>query len=200
MRRLITLVSLLLASFPLGALAQSATPIATVDPARYCVEKGGTVVHRTPALGTNNPDSMLVLGGRADFCEFTGGEGADPPTSRISIDIGSLAASEPTLAVLAYLTRPAMPDGPNDGSNPATFYCSHLGGQELGAATISSGGWITDTRGNDLDVLEACTFADGSIIDSWGITYHSDGTIRGANLTPLFGYQNANPPIVFPQS
>lgn len=200
MRRLVTLVSLLLASFPLGALAQSATPIATVDPAAWCVEKGGTVVHRTPALGTNNPDQMLVLGDGVDFCEFTLGEGADPPTSRISIDINSLATSEPTLAALAYLTKPAVPDGPNDGSNPATAYCLHLGGQELGSATISGGGWITDARGNDLDVLEACTFADGSIIDSWGITYHSDGTIRGADLTPLFGYQATDYPDVFPQS
>ena len=50
MRYLVTLVSLVLAALPLGALAQSATPIATIDPAAYCVEKGGKVVHRTPAL------------------------------------------------------------------------------------------------------------------------------------------------------
>lgn len=199
MRRLVTLVSLLLASLPLGALAQSATPIATVDPAAYCVEQGGTVVHRTPALGTNNPDQLLVLGGGIDFCEFTGGEGAEPPTSRIAIDIDSLAATEPTLAVLAYLTKPPVPES-NSGANPASLYCAHLGGAELGSSTVLGGGWITDARGSDLDVLEGCMFADGSIIDSWGITYHADGTIRGANLEPLFGYQSTEPPIVFPQS
>lgn len=199
MRRLLTLVSLLLASFPLGALAQSSTPVATVDPAAYCTDKGGTVVHRTPALGTNNPAQMLVLGGGVDFCEFTGGEGAEPSTSRIAIDISSLAATEPTLAVLAYLTKPPVPAS-SSGANPASLYCAHLGGQELGAATLSGGGWITTAQGADLDVLEGCLFADGSIIDSWGIAYHANGTIRGANLEPLFGYQSSDPPIVFPQS
>lgn len=198
MRYLVTLVSLVLAALPLGALAQSATPIATIDPAAYCTEKGGKVVHRTPALGTNNPDQLLVLGGGVDFCEFTGSEEAEPPTSTIAIDITSLAATEPTFAVLAYLTKPPVPES-NTGANPASLYCAHLGGSELGSTSMGGGGWITDARGNDLDVLGACMFPDGSIIDSWGITYHSNGTIRGANLEPLFAYQSSEPPIVFPQ-
>ena len=34
-----------------------------------------------------------------------------------------------------------------------------------------------------------CVFPDLSSIDSWGLTYHSDGTIRGADLTDLFRYK-----------
>ena len=198
MRKVVTLVSLLFAALPFGALAQSATPIATVDPAAYCVEKGGTVVHRTPALGTNNPDSMLVLGGGADFCQFADGPEGDMSTSRISIDVESFAATEPTMTVLAYLTTPPLPPS-TSSANPASLYCAHLGGMELGANTMRGGGWITDARGNDLDVLEVCTFPDGSMIDSWGITYHTDGTIRGADLKPLLGYQTSDLPMVFPQ-
>jgi hypothetical protein len=31
-------------------------------------------------------------------------------------------------------------------------------------------------------VLEACIFPDMSTIDSWGLTYHSAGIVRGRNL------------------
>ena len=198
MRRCVSLISLLFAALPLGAMAQSATPIGTVDPAAWCVEKGGTVVHRTPALGTNNPDSILVLGGGADFCQFADGPLDDMSTSRISIDVESFATTEPTMAVLAYLTTPPMPAS-TTSANPASLYCAHLGGMELGATSMRGGGWITDARGNDLDVLEVCTFPDGSMIDSWGITYHTDGAIRGADLKPLLGYQAGDPPIIFPE-
>jgi putative hemolysin len=198
MRRFLALISILFASLPLGILAQSATPGAGIDPAAYCVEKGGTVVHRTPALGTNNPANMLVLGGGSDFCQFADGPLDEMSTSRISIDIRSFASTEPTMAVLAYLTKPPVPTS-NNGANPASLYCAHLGGMEIGSTTALGGGWVTEGRGNDLDVLEACTFPDGSIIDSWGITYHANGTVRGADLTPLLGYQSSDPPIIFPE-
>ena len=199
MRRLVTLVSLFLAALPLGGLAQSATPIATVDPAQWCMDKGGTVVHRTPAFGTNDPASMLVLGGGADFCQFADGPEGEMTTSRISIDIESLAATKPTMAVLAYLTTPPIPASTST-ANPASLYCAHLGGMELGSSTLLGGGWITDASGGDPDVLQVCTFADGSMIDSWGITYHTNGTIRGADLKPLLGYQTSDPPIIFPEN
>jgi hypothetical protein len=48
MRRSVSLISLLFAALPLGAIAQSASPVGPADPAAWCVEKGGTVVHRTP--------------------------------------------------------------------------------------------------------------------------------------------------------
>jgi hypothetical protein len=34
-----------------------------------------------------------------------------------------------------------------------------------------------------------CIFPDLSSIDSWGLTYHSEGTIRGADLTDLLRYK-----------
>jgi len=36
------------------------------------------------------------------------------------------------------------------------------------------------------------------MIDAWGITYHSCGTVRGKDLTKVFRYHPANPPEVFP--
>ena len=34
-----------------------------------------------------------------------------------------------------------------------------------------------------------CVFPDLSSIDFWGLTYHAGGTVRGADLAPLFRYQ-----------
>jgi hypothetical protein len=31
-----------------------------------------------------------------------------------------------------------------------------------------------------------CVFPDLPIIDSWGLAYHTMGTIRGADLEPMF--------------
>ncbi len=33
-----------------------------------------------------------------------------------------------------------------------------------------------------------CVFPDGSMIDEWGLAYHSDGTVRGADLATMFVY------------
>jgi hypothetical protein len=37
--------------------------------------------------------------------------------------------------------------------------------------------------------MNMCFFADGSAIDEFGIFYYADGTVRGADLAPLFRYQ-----------
>jgi hypothetical protein len=34
-----------------------------------------------------------------------------------------------------------------------------------------------------------CVFPDLSIIDSWGLAYHTMGTVRGANLESVFRSQ-----------
>jgi putative hemolysin len=193
-----------------GARAQTpeATPpggAPTVTPAidlqaaaDYCVAQGGIVRERYPVWGTNGPASGQVrLGGARPFCEFTGGAGAEPPTSWISLTLETLYSDQPTLATLAYLTKPPLPQV-TGGANPASVYCSHLGGSDqFGGTTGAGGGWVTDDTDTPIDVLQACAFPDGSIIDSWGITYHTNGTIRGADLTPILRYQSANPPNVF---
>jgi hypothetical protein len=46
-------------------------------------------------------------------------------------------------------------------------------------------------------VLDVCVFPDGSMIDAWGITYHSWGIVRGKDLKPVFRYRSNNPPNVF---
>ncbi|MGN6484649.1 MAG: hypothetical protein ACTHMX_09610 [Thermomicrobiales bacterium] len=196
---------LVLAAFASPSFAANATPVAspgaspvaTGDAAAYCVKVGGIVRERTPVLGTNAPSTEVTLGGARAFCEFTRGEGSDDD-SWIAIDLESLVSPEPTLAVLAYLTKPPVPE--NTGSaNPASIYCAHLGGAEIGAQTGTGGGWVTTDTDTPIDVLEACVFGDGSIIDSWGITYHAAGVVRGADLTGKFAYQSANPPFVFPK-
>jgi hypothetical protein len=51
----------------------------------------------------------------------------------------------------------------------------------------SGGGWVAKDDPDD-QVLALCMFADGSAIDEWGITYYANGTVRGADLAPLFGW------------
>lgn len=201
MRQLLGLLVFIAALVPSSILAQAtptsgATPVAANDAASYCTSVGGIVRTRTPALGTNDPANQIRLAGARQFCEFTGGAGAEPSTSWISVAVDTLYAQQPTLATLAYLTRPALPKT-TGGANPASVYCASLGGVEIGAKGGAGGGWITSDTNTPITVLEACTFGDGSIIDSWGITYHTNGTIRGADLTHLFRYQSANPPHVF---
>jgi putative hemolysin len=216
MRCLRRVLMLGLLAWPMGTSAHTvATPDATQaslgavqDPAIYCRQQGGVVRDRYPALGTNNPETQLQLAGSRQFCEFTGGEGADPPTSWIAVDLDTLMAMTPTLAALAYLTTPPMPEPTSTSANPASLYCRHLGGSELGAANGSGGGWVTDDLDTNIHVLQACTFPDGSIIDSWGITYHTGGIVRGADLTPILHYQpepprssspaNSTPPVPTP--
>lgn len=179
------------------ATSPQASPAGTMDAAAYCAKAGGIVRERTPVLGTNNPGTQIRLGGARAFCEFTHGEGSDDD-SWIAIDLDSFVSPEPTLAVLAYLTRPPVPKS-TGGANPASLYCQHLGGAEIGATSAVGGGWVTTDTSTPIDVLEACVFGDGSIIDSWGITYHANDIVRGADLTRKFAYQSANPPHVFPE-
>jgi putative hemolysin len=204
MRRLVGVLTFIAALLPSPLLAQAtpspgATPVASPaasGAAAYCASVGGIVRTRTPVLGTNDPATQIRLAGAREFCEFTGGAGAEPATSWISVDLDTLYAEQPTLAALAYLTKPPLPQT-TGGANPASVYCASLGGAEIGAKTGAGGGWVTDDSDTPIDVLEACAFGDGSIIDSWGIAYHTNGTIRGADLTKRFRYQSANPPHVF---
>jgi hypothetical protein len=49
-------------------------------------------------------------------------------------------------------------------------------------------------------VVGLCVFPDGSAIDEWGLAYHSDGTIRGADLQALFRADVATFPPIFGES
>lgn len=170
------------------ASPQISNPAARQDPApaEWCASNGGSVVDRFPASMATS-DAPVTLGDAVRFCEFTGGEGADPADSRISIRLDTLASDQKSMAATAYLTKPAMPE--SDGSaNPASGYCADLGGAEIGGELAPDGSWVN--LEDPTDITQMCVFPDLSIIDSWGLAYHTMGTIRGADLESLFRWQS----------
>jgi putative hemolysin len=176
------------------AASGSAQQIDLQAAADYCREKGGTVVKRVPVLGANlDPASRVTLGGATDFCDFRGLAGDD---SAISLSLATLYSEQPTLAALAYLTKPSPPRDAT-GANPSTLYCIHLGGAYNFGSNMAGGGWVETGPNANPDVANYCVFADGSMIDAWGLTYHSGDVIRGADLTPILRYQATEHPQVF---
>ncbi|MBW3633640.1 MAG: DUF333 domain-containing protein [Chloroflexi bacterium] len=174
------------------ALAVASTFVAPVaraqeDPAMadWCVSLKGTVVDRYPASNASS-ETPVAMGPAVGFCEFTGGEGADPSDSRISIRLTTLASDQPSMAATAYLTKLEMAES-GSLANPASVYCADLGGVELGGQLAPDGGWVN--AADTADVAQLCVFPDLSIIDSWGLAYHTMGTIRGADLEPLFRWK-----------
>jgi hypothetical protein len=157
----------------------SISPDETVASA-YCVKTGGVVLLRVPEYGTNN-QNPLVLANPRNFCEYTARDGS-------SIDVlgTTLYAEKPTLAALAYYAE--TPPGKCNG-NPASCYCSLLGGSDsFGGINAAGGGWVISTN-----VLEACIFPDESSIDSFGLFYHSANIVRGRNLAKVLRYKGPPP-------
>ncbi|HLI94584.1 MAG TPA: hypothetical protein VKT72_00700 [Candidatus Baltobacteraceae bacterium] len=150
-----------------------------IPAALYCQQTGGLVEIRRAVYGTNGPTPLPLASFRA-FCQYTAKD-----TSRIHILLSSLYATQPTLAVLAYIGAPKM--GTCQG-NPASCYCTLLGGSDqFGGTTAAGGGWY---KKNSIDqVLEACVFPDMSSIDSWGLAYHSAGIIRGIDLEKVVRFK-----------
>ena len=175
-----------------GAGAASATaqsislpPASSVEPdaaeaATYCRQTHGEVEVRHAVYGSNGP-SLLFLAGVRTFCQYT----KKSDGSRIHILLSTLYTKKPTLAALAYILKP--PTGSCQG-NPASCYCSFLGGSDqFGGTAGAGGGWY---KKNSIDqTLEACIFPDMSSIDSWGLTYHANGIIRGTNLQKVMRYK-----------
>ena len=145
--------------------------------ADYCKKNGGKVVTRIPYFNTNddNPKNWTRLVGQRTFCKFTSSD-----TSRIHVLLTTLYTKTPSLAALAYYAK--VPLGGGCDGNPASCYCSQLGGTDLfGGINANGGGWVQMSDPVDT-VLEACIFPDMSTIDSWGLVYHSAGIVRGKNL------------------
>jgi putative hemolysin len=156
--------------------------------AAYCTQKGGKVETRYPfyAVSSANP---VRLAGSMQVCTFT----ADDDT-RIMIALDTLYTDQPTLAAAAYLAQPRMTEA-SPSANPSSLYCSQLGGTDLfGGVNASAGGWANEDAS---DGIAFCIFPDLSAIDSWGLTYHSDDVIRGADLTGLLRYQPEQPAGLF---
>ena len=156
-----------------------------MTPEQYCVTKGGEVDTRRPYFNTNddNQQNWLRLAGQKNFCKFT----SKKDGSRIFVELSTLDTDQPTLAALAYYAQ--LPLGSCNG-NPASCYCSQLGGTDLfGGINANGGGWVKLSDPVDT-VLEACIFPDMSSIDSWGLAYHSANIIRGKNLSKILRYKN----------
>jgi len=142
------------------------------------------VEYRKPYYNTNSdPSQWLVLAGGESFCQYT----RKSDGSRIHISLSSLYAKEPSLAVLAYYAQ--VPWNGQGNGNPASFYCTQLGGSDsFGGVNPFGGGWVK--FGAIDEVLEACIFPDNSTIDSWGLLYHSVNIIRGKNLAYVLKFKN----------
>lgn len=165
---------------PLAPLANAGVAPAAQPGAAYCASTGGVVETRVPVYGSNGP-SLLLLAGSRNFCQYT----LKKDGSRIHLLLSTLFTPQPTLAALAYYAEPAM--GSCQG-NPASCYCSLLGGSDqFGGTTGAGGGWYL--KGAIDETLEACIFPDMSSIDSWGLAYHSAGIIRGKNLANVLRYK-----------
>jgi len=151
----------------------------------YCTETGGLVENRQAVYGTNGPpQDWLRLAAVQDFCQYTAEDG-----SRIHVNLLTLDTTKPTLAALAYYAQVQW-NGQGNG-NPASYYCTQLGGAEIGATDLAGGAWVSKS-GIDM-LLETCVFPDNSTIDSWGLLYHSVGIIRGIDLSTVLEYKDPYP-------
>jgi putative hemolysin len=179
-------VIVLLCGVAIAAVGQNAKSktAPAVDPSvAYCVATGGALEVRHAVYGTNNPQQdWLWLGAEEDFCQYT----LASDGSRIHLSLETLTQTRPTLAALAYYAQ--VPWNGQGNGNPASFYCTQLGGAEIGATNLAGGAWVS-TGGLD-KTLEACIFPDNSTIDSWGLLYHSANIIRGIDLSTVLKYAN----------
>ena len=149
----------------------------------YCTSTGGVVETRYAVYGTNNArQDWLLLSGVEAFCQYTSATDG----SRIHLALDTLYTTKPSLAALAYYAE--IPWNGQGNGNPASYYCTQLGGAEIGATDVAGGGWVSS--GGIDQVLEACIFPDNSTIDSWGLFYHSDNIVRGIDLSTVLRYSN----------
>jgi putative hemolysin len=169
------------------------------EAAAYCEQQGGEVQTRLAYFGTNGDQAdWLALGEGTSLCRF---QADDEAKSRIYVDLQTVSSAEPTLAALAYLSKVPMPTS-SGGGNPATGYCSKEldGSSTFGAVGAAGGGWVAKDDPDDV-VVGLCVFPDLSFIDEWGLAYHSNGDIRGKDLTTAMKYRpGADLPPVFPVS
>lgn len=148
--------------------------------ADYCAAGDGVAQTRYPFFGTNNSDPLRLFGSLG-VCTFTAEDG-----SRITIGLDTLYTDEPTLAALAYRAQTPIEQSGPPGANPSSRYCTQVGGTDtFGGISVAGGGWALE---DGSDVLSPCVFPDLSVIGSWGLTYHANNTIRGADLDPLLRY------------
>lgn len=146
--------------------------------ATWCTQQGGSVVAYSPWYNTNSTHPT-PLAGPVTMCRFTGTDG-----TIIVLPVDTLAAGSPTMAALAYTFKPdASESAPGDGTNPATWYCERIGGTaQFGDSPGDAGGWAPSSVTNPQSFVGMCVFADRSMIDQWGLAYHTHDIVRGTDL------------------
>src|SRR5262245_14964997 len=180
-----------------AAVTAGASNDATATAGTYCTDHGGMLVDRIATWDTNgDPPTWLQLAARWTLCEFQMGSGDQ--ATRISVDLNTLSSDQPTLASLAYLSLVPSTQPPTPSQNPAAWYCTtDLDATSAFGNTATPGGWVDQSQPVFV-VMNLCVFADGSAIDEFGLWYHANGVVRGADLKPLFAYQPGNQlPAVF---
>jgi hypothetical protein len=121
-------------AFAVGGRANAASydlsPLAQILPddgaAAYCTQVGGVPLTRYPVYGSNSSE-FLRMAGTEKFCQFT----SSADGSRIHVLDETLYTTLPSLAALAYYAQ--VPVGSCQG-NPASCYCTLLGGSDVFAA------------------------------------------------------------------
>jgi hypothetical protein len=83
---------------------------------------------REPYFNTNDDEqNWFRLAGDRGFCKFT----SKKDGSRIFVELSTLYTESPTLAALAYYAEVPLNSGCN--GNPASCYCSQIGGTDSSA-------------------------------------------------------------------
>ncbi|KNB50643.1 hypothetical protein AC230_20970 [Streptomyces caatingaensis] len=161
-------------------LTTQATADEAPRPASWCARQGGHPAAYRAYY--DNGARLTPLGAVRELCHFQSAQ----DHTQLVLPTDTLAADAPTLASLAYLRKPALPTHPV--GNPSSAYCAKLGGTtRFGDRASDTGGWIRQGDPVDRDHLHTmCVFADASAIDAWGLTYHTAGVIRGADLEKKF--------------
>lgn len=163
--------------------AAAPAPNGLVAASNYCRKTGGKVQVRD-AWYTNNAGSQVRLNGSATFCHYRAKD-----KSTIDIDVKTLYSTKPTLAAMAYYAELKISKQCHKYlADPAVCYCR----QELfGADFFTTGGsWVpAGQRPNGNNRTPFCVFSDFSVIDSWGLTYHSAGIVRGMDLSKVLRYK-----------
>jgi hypothetical protein len=145
------------------------------------------LVDRVATWNTNaDPAQRLGLAGRVTFCEF---ESDEETPSRIAVDLVTLYSERPTIAAIAYLSDVDVTTPDQPSQNPAEFSCTvdYAGSAAFGNTAVV-GGWVNSDE-PVFEIMNMCVFADLSAIDTFGLWYHANGSIRGRDLSEVMRYQ-----------
>jgi hypothetical protein len=175
---------------PSNAAPESAAVSGGIPPddaaaAAYCKKTGGIPLLRN-AWYTTASGAQARLDASALFCHYVAKD-----KSTIDIAASTLYSTKPTLAAMAYLSEIKMSKRCSKYlDDPAVCYCrDQLDGSDF---FLQGGSWIpTGQRPNGNNRSPFCVFSDFSVIDSWGLTYHSAGIVRGIDLSKVMRYKQS---------